>query len=101
MDRVLRIALTVAALLLFGASAFVATEFALMAAPVFFIMLLLFNGVRPGEELLERFRRRTPDAAVRRRERGRPLAPRTVFRHGRLVVSGLAMRPPPAAAHLS
>jgi hypothetical protein len=101
MDRVLRIALTVAALALFGASAFVAVEFALMVAPVFFLVLLLFNGVRPGEGLIERYRRRVPAVVSRRRESCRPLAPRVVYRRGRLVVSGLAMRPPPASLAVS
>jgi hypothetical protein len=96
MGRVVRVSLSLAALLLFAAAAFVSSGFALMAAPVFLLMLLLFNGIRPGERLIERHRRR-PAPARMRRTRERVLAPRMVYRRGRLVVSGLAMRPPPAA----
>jgi TctA family transporter len=96
-DRRLRLALTVGALLVFAASSLVASSFALAAAPLFFLLLALLSGVWPGERLIERYRRRcgAPAGSLRGACRRSP-APRVVFRRGRLVVSGMAMRPPPA-----
>jgi hypothetical protein len=98
MNRVVRIALTVSVLLLLAATGFVALDFVLMCSPASSLLLLLFNGVRPGERLIERHRRRLAPVRATRRDRRRVPALRAVPRRGRLVVSGLAMRPPPVAA---
>ena len=95
MEVRLRIPLSAIALLLLAAAAFVAPGFALLIAPAFFLILLLVNGIRPGEQLIQRLRRRHEARPRRRAERTR-WTPRVVDLPGRLIASGLAMRPPPA-----
>jgi hypothetical protein len=98
--RVLASALTA---LGFAALVALAPAFALTIAPVALLVVLLVNGWAPGEELIERLRRRAA-APQRRWARALPqrqyvlLLPR---RTGRLIASALAMRPPPVAVAVS
>lgn len=72
----------------------------LALAPAFLLFATLLSGSMPGEELLERLRRRfVPRPARRRRVRARAYAAVYVRRTGRLIAAALAVRPPPVAAH--
>jgi hypothetical protein len=72
---------------------------ALALGPAVLLLVLLRHGIAPGEELIERLRRRW----VARRARAALSVPRPRLRlfvrpAGRMVAFALAMRPPPAFA---
>ncbi|WP_354700162.1 hypothetical protein DSM112329_00426 [Paraconexibacter sp. AEG42_29] len=72
---------------------------ALTLAPAALLLVLLAQGIHPGEQLIERWR--SARTGVRRRAAvvvARPVLPVLVARTGRLLHAALAMRPPPAAA---
>src|SRR3954454_7486384 len=73
---------------------------ALTMAPALLLLALFAGGVRPGEALIERLRdRRAADAArVRAVSAPRPRLVLLARRAGRLIASGLAVRPPPSGS---
>jgi hypothetical protein len=90
--------LILAALVLAGAALLVtAPVFVLAMAPAIALFALVAHRVMPGEDLIVRLRarRRVAPAAQRLYD---ALVPR---RTGRLIASGLAVRPPPAAPLLT
>jgi hypothetical protein len=75
----------------------VGVSVALMLLPGAVLFILLAQGIRPGEEWLERLRRTRPRGRRRPLVPGtRPALPLVVARTGRLRHAALAMRPPPA-----
>ncbi len=90
--------LILAALVLAGAVLLVtAPVFVLAMAPAIALFALVAHRIMPGEDLIVRLR-----SAPRPRRRPVPLAQRLYdalvpHRIGRLIASGLAVRPPPAA----
>ncbi len=94
--------LILAALVLAGAVLLVtAPVFVLAMAPAIALFALVAHRVMPGEDLIVRLR-----SAPRARRRVAPAAQRLYDalvprRTGRLIASGLAVRPPPAAPLLT
>ncbi|MEZ0292161.1 MAG: hypothetical protein ACAH82_06445 [Solirubrobacteraceae bacterium] len=94
--------LILAALVLAGAVLLVTSPvFVLAMAPAIALFALVAHRVMPGEDLIVRLR-----SAPRPRRRA-PLATQRLYdalvprRSGRLIASGLAVRPPPAAPLLT
>jgi len=94
--------LILAALVLAGAVLLVTSPvFVLAMAPAIALFALVAHRVMPGEDLIVRLR-----SAPRARRRVAPVAQRLYDalvprRSGRLIASGLAVRPPPAAPLLT
>jgi len=69
---------------------------ALTMAPALLMLALFAGGVRPGEALIERLRSRRDTRRPRALSSPRPRLALVVRLAGRLIASGLAVRPPPA-----
>lgn len=82
-------------------TATVGVSVALTLAPGALLLLLLAGGIRPGEQLIDRWR--STRARGRRRQPApvaAPVLPLVVVRTGRQLHAALAMRPPPASRPL-
>jgi hypothetical protein len=75
---------------------------ALTMAPALLFLALLANGCRPGEKLIARLHGHARRTAPRRaRSTPRPRLALVVRLVGRLLASGMAVRPPPSGLAVS
>ena len=86
---------------LVASAALVDPGLALTMAPALLLLALLATGVRPGERLIARLHGRPRPARQRATSHPRPRLALVVRLVGRLLASGLAVRPPPSGLAVS
>jgi hypothetical protein len=86
---------------LVASAAVVDPGLALTMAPALLLLALLANGFRPGEKLIARLRGHRRPARPRAGSQRRPRLALVVRLVGRLLASGLAVRPPPSGLVVS